>query len=323
MNRYKRFWRVAIIVIDIVIAAMLFLTYRSYRRNVAVQYGEMRVQSDAMTDLQAKKRSLEKELETLEGDFEDINRGSSYISPVFFSLDQGVLQEAVNLFRNYSWTGTIALSAKEFPGLDGKISTQQFFNYCNEGWKYCVAWDGRTDLSIYIQTMKEQMNQAGISWPNAMYFQDGYYKEEYDSLLISEGISIVVHHGEGDLTVPTMSVSGDKLEKVAGVDWYSAALDNAMLTVETGGGIMTMDVRNYYPTVEENANDIKSFFGFIGRDLNNYPSTYMINLPNAVEALLTEQVRKPKELSEYRQKKADLEDELAATIEDIHKLYER
>lgn len=323
MSRYKRFWRVAIIVIDVVVAGMLVWAYRSYGRDRSAKYSEMREQSDAMTELQDKKRSLEKELESLEGDFEEISRGSSYISPVFFNLDQGVIQEAVNLFRNYTWTGTIALSAKEFPGLDGKISTQQFFNYCNEGWKYCVAWDGRTDLSIYIQTMKEQMNQAGINWPNAMYFPDGSYKADYDNLLISEGISIIVHHGEGDLTIPTTGVSGDKLEKIAGVDWYSAALDSAMLTVETGGGIMTMDVRNYYPTVEENANDIKSFFGFIGRDLANYPSTYMINLPNAVDALLTEQVRKPKELSEYRQKKADLEDELAATVAEIHSLYER
>ena len=218
MKMIKVYWKQIVFVLDAVVVIALLLGYRHYTSSTAAYRASLRDQSAQIESLQTRKRQIEDDLEQLQGNYDELTRGTSYITPLFFSLDVAVLPDVVNLFRTYSWTGTMVLTAGEFPGVRGKISKQQFINYCNEGWKYCVAWDGKTDMAVYLDSMKNLLAQAEINWPNAMYFPDGTYDSAYDEMLTEAGITIIIHHGEGDLTIPTVKVSGGTIEKVSGVD---------------------------------------------------------------------------------------------------------
>ena len=115
---------------------------------------------------------------------------------IFTGLEADVYNVCYPIMKRFGYTGLLAISLKQLPGMDGRMSLEQFQELIAEGWDICIKWDADTPARIWWPELQKQMEQLELQTGAVVYFTTGTYKGSLDAQLMDMGFSIVVHHGE-------------------------------------------------------------------------------------------------------------------------------
>lgn len=307
-----------------------------------------------MDKLIYQKNKLLSQIGSIDSEIIATKGNTSYIGFIFTTLDSELYSSAYRIMSHKdpidevvdnaedtesvsdlpSLVGVIALSEKELPGLEGKITKAELDEMLSAGWSLALYWDGEGDLSEYIVAMSALLTPLGIeSLPSTMVFREGSYTTDYDSVLQEHGIENAVHHGENDMTL-IENTTPDGVWHPGAVAWKSGMPATILRrSIETDGGYGFLEVSfapveeaGYYAYSElkgeENTrlSSFKKMISVIGTSVKN----------GDVEVLSPDDTRYKIERYyldgvdidiEYEKKKASLEAELKEIEKRIDELY--
>lgn len=151
---------------------------------------------DARRPLLVKKQEIEQQLVDLEKSYEanKLPRGTTQV--IFTGLETDVYNICYPIMKEFEYTGTLAISLTQLPGMEGLMTVDQFKQLINEGWDICIKWDAGTPVKNWWPELQKQIKQLGMETGSVVYFTTGTYTRGLDAELQEMGFTIVVHHGE-------------------------------------------------------------------------------------------------------------------------------
>ena len=162
----------------------------------------------------------------------------SSLWPIFLDAEMGDSVGHVTM----SVKGALCLSPAELPGGTDNISREQFDEIIASGWStvLTVSRANADRLDEYIEEMKLLLDGMGIAFPATLYFESGVYTEYYDDVLLSHGITNVIHERSDDY--PLVGTDSESeiwrvgLQGWSGVNGESNNAFNSLLT--SNGGLV-------------------------------------------------------------------------------------
>lgn len=240
------FKKILAILLCIVLAGGIYYAYKTYNASEEQKAYELRQISaqippleEKITELTARRAEISDKLE---------NQVVSNLTAEFLFTECPVelYTEAFGAMQDADLTGIIALSNNEFFKLGGKINYSMYIEMINNGWSACIAWDGESDLSAYITQIQNNLSVYAISPLTAVYFPDGTYSEEYDDVLIEQGITVVIHHGETGLPIAPVGAEEGLWHIGAEFGSYNGIVSNIEDAVVAGGNrVYTVSFSGY------------------------------------------------------------------------------
>lgn len=184
-------------IILLIIGAVCVAGYFITRDSDDVRYSEYDAQVDKLA---YKKQQLLSEREKLGPDTE---KSMCYMSFIFTSLDEALYTSAYSIMAEGATdiVGILAMSPTDLPGMEGKITKEQFDELIQVEWGTALYWNGEGDLEEFITTMQTLLGECDIDFPETIIFKNGKYSGEYDELILSYGIENAIHNGETGLAV--------------------------------------------------------------------------------------------------------------------------
>lgn len=174
--------------------------------------------------LDEEKMELHKRLETLEKEYEENIKAQATLELLFTSADREIYTELFPEMKKNSVAGIIALSDEELPNMEGNFIRREFEEMLNEGWSYCLSWNGDGDLESFLNEMEDTFYNISLTMPKAIYFEPGTYSSSYSEILEAHGFNTAVHHGEENLPI---IVSGGENE-IWEIGAYSFEADDSL-----------------------------------------------------------------------------------------------
>ena len=115
---------------------------------------------------------LRKELDTLEKatKVKDVQATEELVA---VSLDTPLYTDLFPVMKEHKRVGVMALSPREFPGNEGKITKDQFTEMTKAGWTTCVVWDGVEPLDVFRTETEKKFKELGIAMPETVYVSLG------------------------------------------------------------------------------------------------------------------------------------------------------
>ena len=194
---------VGILTIVLAIGLCVFLRYASTEeKREAAKYEEM---SEKRRPLQVERQKLQQELADLQKEYEASKLPKGTTQVIFTGLEADVYNVCYPIMKEHEYTGTLAVSLTQFPGMEGLMSVEQFQQLLNEGWEVCVKWDSQNPVETWLPQLLEQMKQFHVETLPIVYFTTGTYTKALDEKLVKAGFSIVVHHGEEQMPLIQLS----------------------------------------------------------------------------------------------------------------------
>lgn len=185
---------VAIVTLVLVVGLGIFLWSVNKEEQKQAQIQEE--MDDARRPLLVKKHELEQKLVDLDKSYEagKLPKGTTQV--IFTGLEADVFNICYPIMKEFEYTGILAVSLSQLPGMEGLMSVEQFQQLINEGWDICIKWDAGTPVKSWWPELQKQLKQLGLETGSTVYFTTGTYTGSLDAQLQEMGFSIVVHHGE-------------------------------------------------------------------------------------------------------------------------------
>ena len=180
------------IVLAIAVGALLWSAYREEQKEVT-NHEEIQKKS---RPLMVKKQELEQKIVDLDKQYEAQRAPKATTQVIFTGLEADVYNLCYPIMKAYEYTGILALSLTQLPGMEGLMTIEQFQELINEGWTICIKWDATQPVRSWWPTLQKQVKQLGLETGSVVYFTTGAYTKQLDSQIQTMGFSIVVHHGE-------------------------------------------------------------------------------------------------------------------------------
>lgn len=306
-------------VITLVLAvAMGFLIWSANKqeRQETAQYEEM---NEKRRPLVVKRGEIKQQIEDLEKEYEANKLPKGTTQVIFTGLERDVFSICYPIMKEFEYTGTLAISMTQLPGMEGLMSVEEFQHLIDEGWKVCVKWDTTTSVNSWWPQLQKQMKQLGLQPCPVVYFTTGTYSGALDAQLQQMGFSIVVHHGEESGSLIQLN-DEEGLWHLGSVGLMGEKPKLRLTEAIAQKGNITYLVGF---ELEDEKYDERSF-----RSMLSYFDTYEANLELIVSDLemarqhyrdrlaVYEQARE----EEYKQARAALEEELAAVEEELNNL---
>lgn len=189
---FKKIAIVATLILTVGLGIFLWSTSREEERLV-VKQEQAETQKRPLV---VKKQELEKKLNDLNKSYEAkrMPRGTAQI--IFTGLEADVYNICYPIMKRFEYTGILALSLTQLPGMEGLMTEEQFQELLQEGWTICIKWDAEKPANSWWPQLQQQMQQLGIQQCSSVYFTTGTYSSKLDSQIVNMGFSVVVHHGE-------------------------------------------------------------------------------------------------------------------------------
>lgn len=222
----------AVIIICLVLLAVLFVRGRDEDKKTAEMVREKYIERTSEAKEEA---SLREDLAQLEENYFEQTKGVATGEWVVTQLNAAVYTNMYPLAKRFDARLVLGLSEKEFPGNVGKITTKQFAELVKNGWETSLVYDGATELSEWINIMKEKLRSVGAELPRTVYFEYGEYKPEYDPILLEAGFETLVHHGEDDMPMTGLEIDENGLWKVGCINWNGGGVDKVLDALAAGG----------------------------------------------------------------------------------------
>lgn len=151
---------------------------------------------EARRPLLVEKQNIEEKIAKLDRAYEDSKTPKGTTQILFTGFEEDVYNTCYPIMKEFEYTGTLALSLNQLPGMEGLMSLEQFQELLNEGWDVCIKWDAQTPVNNWWPKLQKQVKELGIETVPIIYFTTGTYTSTLDAQLQDMGFSIVVHHGE-------------------------------------------------------------------------------------------------------------------------------
>ena len=178
----------------LLIGLVIFVSHANKQEQEAAQkYQEI---DDARRPLLVEKQEIEQQIVDLDKSYEanKVPKGTTQV--IFTGLEEDVYNICYPIMKEHEYTGTLAISLKQFPGMEGLMTVEQFQELVNEGWDICIKWDAETPVNTWWPELQKKIQQLEMETSSVVYFTTGTYTGELDAKLAEMGFTIVVHHGE-------------------------------------------------------------------------------------------------------------------------------
>ena len=249
---------------------------------------------------------------------------TSFMSFVFTSLDEAMYTSAhpVMAETDHDLLGVMALSPTELPGLEGKVTADQFGTLKMLGWGLAIYWDGTGDLAEYIEYMRDEILPGyELELPKTIIFKEGVYKIEYDEVIVQYGIVNAIHHNE-DPSLPVRETTEPTGVWHPGCVGWKAGMSATLLKrqIEAEGGYGFLEI-NFDNSLENTA---YSYFEVEGEKINERYESFrkMVSLfkdsmrNGSIEVLNTENTRA--KVEKYYSERTSVELEFSQRREQIN-----
>lgn len=215
LDKEQRIKIIIVIIAVITIGFSIFFFWREdqMKKERDVYYAQMEEEMESLTK---EKKQLENDLSNLEKNYNGETQGVSSVVFMFTDLNENIYTDIYPLMKECGFVGMLTLSPTNFPGQDNCLSLEQFKELIEMGWQCSLKWDESDDIDEWLESCKSVVNKAGIKLPEVVYFPENSYRSEYNESLKKQGISIIVHHGEEELSLTALEFKEDF--------WYSGAL---------------------------------------------------------------------------------------------------
>ncbi len=189
---YKRIATIITLILALGLGILLWSTNREEKKQNEIQ-AEL---DDATRPLLVKKQEIKQEIENLDKTYEVIEAPKATTQVIFTGLEADVYNVCYPIMKKFGYTGILAISLTQLPGMEGRMSLEQFQELIDEGWNICIKWDADKSVRSWWPELQKQVEQLGLQTGVVVYFTTGTYKSSLDAQLTDMGFSIVVHHGE-------------------------------------------------------------------------------------------------------------------------------
>lgn len=274
---------------------------------------------DARRPLLVKKQEIEQQLVDLDKNYEanKVPKGTTQV--IFTGLEADVYNICYPIMKEHEYTGTLAISLNQLPGMEGLMTVEQFQELVKEGWDICIKWDAETPVNTWWPELQKQVEQLEMETGSVVYFTTGTYTGELDAKLVEMGFSIVVHHGEESGSLIQLN-DEEGLWHLGAVGLMGEKPKLRLTEAIAQKGNITYLVGF---ELEDERYDERSFRSMLG-----YFETYETNLELIVSnmeearqhyrerAVVYEQAKE----EEYKKARADLEAELSKVKEELAEL---
>lgn len=308
---------VTVVTLVLVVGLGIFLwNVNKEEQEQAQQYEEI---DDARRPLLVKKQEIEQKMVDLEKSYEANKLPKGTTQVIFTGLEADVYNICYPIMKEFEYTGTLAISLTQLPGMEGLMTVEQFQQLINEGWDICIKWDAQAPVKNWWPELQKQVKQLGMETGSVVYFTTGTYTRGLDAELQEMGFSIVVHHGEETTSLIQLN-DEEGIWHLGAVGLMGEKPKLRLTEAIAQKGNITYLVGF---ELEDERYDERSF-----RSMLSYFDTYETNLELIVSDMETarqhyrdrlavyEQARE----EEYKQARAALEAELAAVEAELSEL---
>lgn len=183
-------------VVTLILVVVLGIFLWSVNRQESEQTKKYAQMDEVRRPLLVKKREIEQQIADLEKEYEADRAPKGTTQLLFTGLEADVYNICYPIMKEYEYTGTLALSLTQLPGMEGRMSVEQFQELMDEGWDICIKWDAEAPVNNWWPNLQRQIRQLGLETGSVVYFTTGTYTKTLDAQLQKMGFSVVVHHGE-------------------------------------------------------------------------------------------------------------------------------
>lgn len=308
---------VTVVTLVLVVGLGIFLwNVNKEEQKQAQQYEKI---DDARRPLLVKRQEIEQKLVDLDKSYEagKLPKGTTQV--IFTGLEADVFNICYPIMKEFEYTGTLAISLTQLPGMEGLMTVEQFQQLIGEGWDICIKWDVQTPVKNWWPELQKQVKELGMETGSVVYFTTGTYTGSLDAQLQEMGFSIVVHHGEESGSLIQLN-DEEGLWHLGAVGLMGEKPKLRLTEAIAQKGNITYLVGF---ELEDERYDERSF-----RSMLSYFDTYETNLELIVSnmeearqhyrerAVVYEQAKE----EEYKQARAALEEELAAVEAELTEL---
>ena len=186
---------IPVLLLLLVVAAGGVLLYRPMQQKRAEAAKSQELQRK-MVPLQQEKREMLNQMAQLQRQYDGKMQVKTTVQLFFSDLGENLYLDAFPMMLQYGFKGILVLSETQYPGAAGAITVRQFEEMLRDGWSYCLAWDGEKTLWDAFTAVQWKMPEQTLQMPDTVYLEPGRYRSEMESTLTSQGVRVVVHHGE-------------------------------------------------------------------------------------------------------------------------------
>ena len=234
--------RILIILLMLIIAGGgAFVINKQWQTRLAHQAEQQEIQRQ-MVPLQQEKRALMDQMVQLEKQLNGKMSEPATVQILFSQLDERLYLEVFPAMLQYGLKGIMALSGDQYPGAPGCITARQFDEMIRDGWTYCLQWDGSMALWDAFTAAQWMMPENAIEMPDTIYLNPGVYTKKLDTDLVSQGVRMVIHHGEDGLPVDITDTQGS-LWHLGSALWKNETARQILKTNLDNRGNLVFDVK--------------------------------------------------------------------------------
>ena len=173
-------------------------------------------------------------------------------SIIILNMGERVYTDIYPLIENEQRThlsAILAISEKQMPGTEGKITQQQLDELLAAGWTHAIYWEGpeevdkvETDtLDAYLLAMQGSLAALGLAMPDTVVFGEDVYCDEYDTVLTRYGVKFAVHCGDSAYELVDKEIDAEGTGKILHpgmVGWNENGYGrNFLVKIETETGV--------------------------------------------------------------------------------------
>ncbi len=225
-------WMTGTILFLVAILAFLLWFHSAQEKKEIAERSTVEEQiSSLKVTLQQKKN----ELSQVEKEYAANWKGVATEEFLLRELNEAIYTSLYPLLEEVGGVGILTLRQGEMLGQEGKLTRAQFEELLAAGWSYCLYYEGETELSSWISEQETWLQTYELSLPTILYFAEGTYSTDYDSLLEESGFTTVIHHGEEDQDL-VVTEAEEGLRHYGATSWNQTGIKSIILNfIELGG----------------------------------------------------------------------------------------
>ena len=240
---------IALILVVILLGAGVYYLYQvehNDRDNMRDLYSEVE-------PLQRQREALAAERDGLELDYALQMRDVGTIQLLIEEMDESVYTEIYPLMRDRGIVGVLGINTKEMPGLNNKLTVEQYNRLLKDGWGACLVFEKYQGFVGWYNQISGYMSRHDLSVPTAIYFPEGTYNSSLDEKLIEKGVRTVILPAENGRSTTVTDMDGD-LWFTGAMPWnYTGVATDTELLARTDGANLTftMSLSNLWDAYEK------------------------------------------------------------------------
>lgn len=241
-----------ILVLGLLAAGVLYL-----RKVEHADQANMRDLYSVVEPLQREREALVQEQASLEADYALQMRDIGTVELLFREMDKKIFSDVYPLMRDSGIVGVLGISNEEYPGMNGKLTLEQFSRLITDGWGSCLLYDRKpADFESWYSSLQRNMEHDKIPLPTAVFPAEGCYDSSMDEVLVACGIRTVILSTEDGHSAIVNPVGGSELWFTGAMPWnYTGVNRDTEILSRTSGAnlVFTLSFKNLWDAFEKDA----------------------------------------------------------------------